>query len=65
MIKRVALPAALLFAIAFLISACASPDEVMTEQPSSRSAAPVPGERLPDEGTATAPTGPSSAGVRW
>jgi starvation-inducible outer membrane lipoprotein len=65
MIKRVALPAALLFAIAFLISACASPDELMTEETSSRSAAPVPGERLPDEGTVAPPAPGSSAGVRW
>ena len=63
MIKRVVLLAASFLAIAFLLSACASPSEVMTEQPSSRSAAPVPGERLPDEGSVT--PGASSAGVRW
>ena len=65
MIKRVILPAAWFLAIAFLISACASPSEVMTEQPSSQGGAAVPGERLPDEGSVTPPAPGSSAGVRW
>jgi hypothetical protein len=65
MIKRVILPAASFLATAFLISGCASPSEVMTEQPSSHSGAPVPGERLPDEGSVIPPAPGSSAGVRW
>jgi hypothetical protein len=65
MIKRASLPITSLLAIVFLLSACASPNEVMTEEASSRSAAPVPGERLPDEGTVTPGTGGPSAGVRW
>jgi len=65
MIKRFVPPAASFLAIAFLISACASPSEVMTEQPSSQSGAPVPGERLPDEGSVIPPAPGSSAGVRW
>ncbi len=65
MIKRVALPAASFLAVAFLLSACASPSEVMTEQPSSSSRAAVPGERLPDEGTVTPGTGGSSANIHW
>jgi hypothetical protein len=65
MIKRVVLLAASFLAVAFLISACASPSEVMTEQPSSQSRAPVPGERLPDEGTVTPGSGGSSAKIGW
>jgi hypothetical protein len=62
--KRFVLPAVSFLAIAFLIFACASPSEVMTEQPSSRSA-PVPGERLPDEGSVTPGSGGSSAKIGW
>jgi hypothetical protein len=65
MIKRLALAAASFLAVAFLISACASPSEVMTEQPSSRSGAPVPGETIPDDGSFAPGTGGSSASVRW
>jgi hypothetical protein len=65
MIKRVAFLAASFLTIAFLISGCASPSEVMTEEPSSQSAAPVPGERLPDEGNFAPGTAGSSASVRW
>jgi hypothetical protein len=65
MIKRVAFSTASFLTIAFLISGCASPTEVMTEEPSSRSAAPVPGERLPDEGNFAPGTAGSSASVRW
>jgi hypothetical protein len=64
-IKRLILPAASVLAIVFLISACASPSEVMTEVPGSSSRAAVPGEKLDDEGNfAPGPAG-SSAGVRW
>jgi hypothetical protein len=65
MIKRVAFLAASFLTIPFLICGCASPTEVMTEEPSSRSAAPVPGERLPDEGNFAPGTPGSSASVRW
>ena len=61
-IKRLVIPAASFLAIAFLISACASPDEVMTEQ---QSGAPVPGERLPDEGSVAPPAPGSSANIHW
>src|SRR6266498_4067936 len=64
-IKRIAFPAVLLLAIAFLISACVSRDEEVSERSGSQSAAPVPGEKIPDEG-AYAPGPPGSSGsVRW
>ncbi len=64
-IKRIAFPAVLLLAIAFLISACVSRDEDVTERSGSQSAAPVPGEKIPDQG-AYAPGPPGSSGsVRW
>ena len=50
---------------AFLISACVSRDEEVSERSGSQSAAPVPGEKIPDEG-AYAPGPPGSSGsVRW
>jgi hypothetical protein len=64
-LQRIALQIALFLATAFLISACASSSEVMTEQPSSQSAAPVPGEKIPDEETLAPGPGGSGAGVRW
>ncbi|PYK09013.1 MAG: hypothetical protein DME61_07830 [Verrucomicrobia bacterium] len=65
MIKRIAFPAVLLLVIAFLISACVSRDEEVTERSGSHSAAPVPGEKIPDEG-AYAPGPPGSSGsVHW
>jgi hypothetical protein len=64
-IERLALPAVLLLAVACLISACASPNEVMTEQPGSSNRAAVPGERLPDEPDFTPATTGPSAGARW
>lgn len=64
-IKRIAIPSVLFLAIAFLISACVSHDEEVSERASSQSAAPVPGEKIPDEGT-YAPGPPGSSGsVRW
>jgi hypothetical protein len=65
MIKRVAVPISSLLAVAFLISACASPTEEVTEQPSSQGVVPVPGEKIPGEDTLPPPTGGPSAGVRW
>ncbi len=65
MIKRVALPIVSFLAVVFLISACASPSEEMTEQPSWQSAVPVPGERIPGEDSVVPVPGGPSAGVRW
>ena len=65
MIQRVAVRVTLFLAVAFLISACASPNEVMTEKPSSQSGASVPGERTGDEDNFAPGTGGSSASVRW
>ena len=53
-------------AMLFLINACASRDDVVTESSSAETAATVPGEKIPDDGrvvpgTATNPN-PS---VRW
>jgi hypothetical protein len=64
MINRVAVQVALLLAVAFLISGCASSSEEMTERPSSQGA-PVPGERIPGEEIAPPVTGAPSAGGRW
>ncbi|PYK24046.1 MAG: hypothetical protein DME52_11390 [Verrucomicrobia bacterium] len=64
-IKRIAIPAVFFLAIAFLISACVSHDEDVSERSSSQSAAPVPGEKIPGEGAyAPGPAG-SSGSVRW
>jgi len=64
-IKRIGIPAILFLAITFLISACVSRDENVSERSSSQSAAPVPGEKIPDEGTyAPGPAG-TSGSVRW
>jgi hypothetical protein len=64
-IKRIAIPAVSFLAIAFLISACVSRDEDISERSSSQSAATVPGEKIPDEG-AYAPGPPGSSGsIRW
>jgi starvation-inducible outer membrane lipoprotein len=63
--KRFALCAALFLAIAFLISACASRDEALTDESASQSAATVPGEKMSDDG-GYAPGPPGSSGsVRW
>jgi hypothetical protein len=63
--KRFALPAVLFLAIAFLISACVSRDENVTEQSSVQSAATVPGEKIPDEGTFSPGPPGSSGSVHW
>jgi hypothetical protein len=51
-------------AIAFLISACASHDEAVSEGSSSQAAS-VPGERVSDEGALTPGATGSSASVHW
>ncbi len=63
--KRLALPAVLFLAIAFLISACVSRDEEISEQSGSQSAARVPGEKIPDEGAFTPGPPGSSGSVHW
>jgi len=64
-IKRIAIPSVLFLAVTFLISSCISRDEEVSERASSQSAAPVPGEKIPDEGAyAPGPAG-SSGSVRW
>ncbi|MGC2354094.1 MAG: hypothetical protein WA496_11905 [Candidatus Udaeobacter sp.] len=63
--KRIAIPAVLFLAITFLIPACVSRDEEVSERSGSQSGAPVAGEKIPDEG-AYAPGPPGSSGsVRW
>jgi hypothetical protein len=64
-IKRFALPAVLFLAIALLISACVSRDEDITEQSGSQSAATVPGEKIPDEGSFSPGPPGSSGSVHW
>jgi hypothetical protein len=63
--KRFALPAVLFLAIAFLMSACVSRDEEISEQSISQSAATVPGEKIPDEGAFTPGPPGSSGSVHW
>jgi starvation-inducible outer membrane lipoprotein len=64
-IKQVALTAFLVLLIAFLLAACTSPtDETISSPSSSQSAAPVPGEKMPDDQRYGA--GPmGSSNVRW
>ena len=62
--KQITIPVVLFLAIVFLISACVSRDEDVSERSGSQ-AAPVPGEKTHDEG-AYAPGPPGSSGsVRW
>jgi hypothetical protein len=64
-IKRIAIPAVLFLAITFLMSACVSHDDDVSERSGLQSAALVPGEKIPDQG-AYAPGPPGSSGsVRW
>jgi hypothetical protein len=65
MIARFASCAVLFLATTFLISACASRDEAVTDESASQSAATVPGEKMSDDGS-YAPGPPGSSGsVRW
>jgi hypothetical protein len=63
--KRFALAAVLFLAIALLISACVSRDEDISEQSGSQSAATVPGEKIPDEGSFSPGPPGSSGSVHW
>ena len=55
----------LILAVLFLLSACAS-HEILPDESSSRAAAPVPGETVPDSGMgAAAGPGTVGAGARW
>jgi hypothetical protein len=63
--KRLPLPVVLFLAIAFLISACVSRDEEISEQSGSQSAVTVPGEKIPDEGAFTPGPPGSSGSVHW
>jgi type IV pilus biogenesis protein CpaD/CtpE len=64
-IRRPAIFAVLFSAIAFLISACASRDEVTTEQSSAQTGSTVPGERVSNEGAVTPGATGGSANVHW
>jgi type IV pilus biogenesis protein CpaD/CtpE len=63
--KRFAIFTVLFLAIAFLISACASRDEVTTEQSSAQTGSTVPGERVSNEGAVTPGAPGASANVHW
>jgi hypothetical protein len=63
--KRLAIFAAFFSAIAFLISACASRDEVTTEESSAQTGSTVPGERVSDQGAVTPGSPGASANVHW
>jgi len=63
--KRLAIFGALFLAIAFLISACASRDEITTEEPSAQTGSTVPGERVSDQGAVTPGAPGAGANVHW
>ena len=63
--KQLAISTVLFLAIAFLISACASSDEVTTEQSSAQTGSTVPGERVSDQGAVTPGAPGASANVHW
>jgi len=67
MIKKLATQFVFLVAILFLMSACASRDEVVTEQSSSQPVGTVPGEKVSGEGSLSPGAGPGgpNASVRW
>ena len=65
MISRFASYAVLLFAMAFLVSACASHGEATIEESSSQSGGTVPGEKIPDQGTFSPGPAGSSGSVHW
>jgi hypothetical protein len=48
-----------------LISACASRDEVTTEESSAQTGSTVPGERVSDQGAVTPGSPGASANVHW
>jgi type IV pilus biogenesis protein CpaD/CtpE len=63
--KQLAISTVLFLAIAFLISACASSDEVTTEQSSAQTGSTVPGERVSDQGAVTPGAPGAGANVHW
>jgi len=63
--KRLAISTVLFLAIAFLISACVSHDEVTTEESSAQTGSTVPGERVSDQGAVTPGAPGASANVHW
>jgi len=65
--KRFGFLGVLFAAMTVVMWGCASRDDTVTEESSSQSAAPVPGEKVPGEGgvSAGAAPGAASAGVRW
>ncbi len=63
--KRLAIFGALFLAIAFLISACVSRDEITTEEPSAQTGSTVPGERVSDQGAVTPGVAGAGANVHW
>jgi hypothetical protein len=64
--RDLAIRALLCAAIVFLLSACASNSGVVTESSGGQTAAPVPGEKIPDQGTVVpgAGTNPNTS-MRW
>jgi hypothetical protein len=53
-------------AILFLMNACASRDDVVTESSTAQSTGTVPGEKIPDDGRVVPGTGTNpNASVRW
>jgi hypothetical protein len=63
--KRIAPLGVSFLAIGFLMSACVSRDEDISEQSATQSAATVPGEKIPDEGAYTPGAAGSSGSVHW
>jgi hypothetical protein len=63
--KRLAIFGALFLAIALLISACVSRDEITTEESSAQTGSTVPGERVSNEGAVTPGAPGTSANVHW
>jgi type IV pilus biogenesis protein CpaD/CtpE len=63
--KRLVIFIVLFSAIALLISACASRDEVTTEESSAQTGSTVPGERVSDQGAVTPGAPGASANVHW
>ena len=56
----------MLVATLFLMNACASRDDVVTESSSAQTTATVPGEKIPDDGRVVPGTGTNpNASVRW
>ena len=63
--KHLAIFVVFFSATTFLISACASRDEVTTEESSAQTGSTVPGERVSDQGAVTPGAPGASANVHW